>query len=104
MTTRTSRERAEEILEGLVRINQHMGYQFTQPLMNAQDAISAALDEARNQAIEEAAKCVDDHAQGVCEIVNMGDATIQEITPELLRIDRLAKRIRDLRAEENLNE
>jgi hypothetical protein len=40
------RDRAREILAPLCDINAHMGYQFTQPLMCAADAIAAALADA----------------------------------------------------------
>lgn len=39
-------EKAREIMAGLVAINQHMGFQFTQPLMRATDEVANALLDA----------------------------------------------------------
>lgn len=62
-----AQEKAREILQSLRAINQHMGYEFTQPLMMAEGAITAALIAERQAGREEGL----DEAAQVAEIYRM---------------------------------
>lgn len=49
-------EKAREVLHGLTAINEHLGYQFTQPLMAAKEALAQALREERAAGLDKAAE------------------------------------------------
>lgn len=61
----TPEEKANKIFAGLTTINEHFGYKFTQPLMNAIDNTALALKEAGPREVSETE--IDELAMQFCE-------------------------------------